>query len=131
MVKESRRTRRLAPGGRGALTWASARTCRCNRWLRLDDCCNTRAVNRAFLVVVLVVVGTASPPPAPDYPYTKLADPRFKELMLGVGDVVGISVYDNKQFDTDATVRADGTITLPLIGDLKAAGETPSALRDH
>jgi polysaccharide export outer membrane protein len=40
-------------------------------------------------------------------------------------------VYDNKQFDTDATVRADGTITLPLIGDLKAAGETPTALRDH
>jgi polysaccharide export outer membrane protein len=88
-------------------------------------------VNRAFLAAVLVVVGTACTHPAPDYPYTKLLDPRFKELVLGVGDVVGISVYDNKQFDTDATVRADGTITLPLIGDLKAAGETPSALRDH
>ena len=26
----------------------------------------------------------------------------------------------------DATVRPDGTITMPLIGDVKAAGQTPS-----
>jgi polysaccharide biosynthesis/export protein len=30
---------------------------------------------------------------------------------------------------TDVVIRADGTITMPLVGDLKAAGDTPSALR--
>jgi polysaccharide export outer membrane protein len=29
----------------------------------------------------------------------------------------------------DAKVRPDGTLTMPLIGDLKAAGRTPSVLR--
>ncbi|MBX3159594.1 MAG: polysaccharide export protein [Deltaproteobacteria bacterium] len=65
----------------------------------------------------------------PSYPWPKEPDPTRAEIELGVGDVVGITVWDNRDFNTDATVRADGTITIPLIGDLKAAGSTPSMLR--
>ena len=50
--------------------------------------------------------------------------------MLGVGDVVGINVWDQKELNTDATIRPDGTITMPLVGDMKAAGETPTELRE-
>jgi polysaccharide export outer membrane protein len=50
--------------------------------------------------------------------------------VLGVGDVVNINVWDQKELNTDSTIRPDGTITMPLIGDLKAAGDTPSALKN-
>jgi polysaccharide biosynthesis/export protein len=65
-----------------------------------------------------------------NYDYAKEPDPRNRELTLGVGDVVGINVWDQKELNTDATIRPDGTITMPLVGDVKAAGETPSALKE-
>ncbi len=48
--------------------------------------------------------------------YATEPDPRNKELILGVGDVVGINVWENAPFNTEATIRPDGTITMPLIG---------------
>ena len=65
-----------------------------------------------------------------NYPYTQEPDPRNKELVLGVGDVVAINVWDQKDLNTDATIRPDGTITMPLVGDMRAAGETPTTLRE-
>jgi polysaccharide export outer membrane protein len=89
-------------------------------------------VNRAIVVVVAAALAVAAcKKPPPDYPYNKLPDPRSRELVLGVGDTIGITVWDNTAFNTVGTVRPDGTITMPLVGDLKAAGETPSTLRDH
>lgn len=66
-----------------------------------------------------------------NFDYTKEIDPRSKELVLGVGDVVGINVWENPALTTDATIRPDGTITMPLVGDLKAAGSTPSQLKEE
>jgi polysaccharide export outer membrane protein len=85
-------------------------------------------VARAAVCVALVA---ACGHPAPDYPYSKLVDPRFKELVLGVGDVIGITVYNERGLDTEVTVRADGNITMPLVGDVKASGETPNELKGH
>jgi polysaccharide export outer membrane protein len=82
-----------------------------------------------FVWLVLIAFATACHASIPDYPYTKEPDPRGQELVLGVGDVVGINVWDQKDLNTDATIRPDGTITMPLIGDVRAAGETPSALK--
>jgi polysaccharide export outer membrane protein len=83
---------------------------------------------RYALIVLLLVV--ACGPKSYDYPYDKEPDPRNKELILGVGDVVGIHVWGNEGVNTDATIRPDGTITMPLVGDIKAAGRTPSELRE-
>jgi|ERR1700733_13247240 len=86
-------------------------------------------MTRYGLVSILLVVACGSSLPA--YDYAKEADPRNKELVLGVGDVLAINVWgaDNKDLNTDATIRPDGTITMPLVGDLHAAGDTPSALK--
>ncbi len=65
----------------------------------------------------------------PNYDYSKEPDPRTRELVLGVGDSISINVWETKDFNTDATIRPDGTITMPLIGDIKAVGETPSSLK--
>lgn len=83
---------------------------------------------RALLALLFVVLA-GCPKPVPFYDYAKEPDPRTKELVLGVGDVVAINVWENKEFNTEATIRPDGTITMPLIGDLKAAGETPTSLK--
>jgi polysaccharide biosynthesis/export protein len=81
------------------------------------------------LLVCLIVVLAGCPKAVPFHDYAKEPDPRTKELVLGVGDVVAINVWENKEFNTEATIRPDGTITMPLIGDLKAAGETPTSLK--
>lgn len=83
---------------------------------------------RAVLVVLLAAL-TGCPSAVPFHDYAKEPDPRATELVLGVGDVVAINVWENKEFNTEATIRPDGTITMPLIGDLKAAGETPTSLK--
>jgi len=82
---------------------------------------------RYALVLLLVV---ACGPKSYDYPYGKEPDPRNKELILGVGDVVGVNVWENQGVNTEATIRPDGTITMPLVGDVKAAGRTPTELRE-
>lgn len=85
---------------------------------------------KAFVLVSLALVWVACGSALPNYDYSKEPDPRTKELVLGVGDVVGINVWDQKELNTDATIRPDGTITMPLVGDIKAVGLTPTELRE-
>jgi polysaccharide export outer membrane protein len=68
---------------------------------------------------------TAGPP----YDYASEPDPRKAEYVLGPSDVLRITVWRNPDLSGDTTVRPDGTITMPLIGDLRAAGRTPSQVR--
>lgn len=49
--------------------------------------------------------------------------------MIGVSDVVRVSVWKDPGLSTDAVVRPDGTITLPLVGELRAAGRTAAELQ--
>lgn len=50
-----------------------------------------------------------------------------KDYRMGTGDVVRITVYGNPDLTTEARVGEDGGITFPLIGAVKAAGQTPAA----
>lgn len=50
------------------------------------------------------------------------------DYRMGTGDVVHITVYGNPDLATDARVGEDGGLTFPLIGAVKAAGQTPSAV---
>ena len=84
-----------------------------------------------LVALVLGVLAAACGGQSLDYNYPGELDPRNREIVLGVGDVVTINVWGegNTGLNTEATIRPDGTITMPLVGDLKAAGETPSALK--
>ena len=84
---------------------------------------------RVLLLFVALTTLAACPPKVPKYDYSQEPDPRNKELVLGVGDTISINVWENRDLNTEATIRPDGTITMPLAGDLKAAGETPSQLK--
>jgi polysaccharide export outer membrane protein len=48
---------------------------------------------------------------------------------IGIGDVLEISVWKNPDLSVTTPVRPDGRISVPLLGDVQAAGMTPLALR--
>jgi polysaccharide export outer membrane protein len=52
------------------------------------------------------------------------------DYRLVVGDKLRIEVYKDPQVSQSLQIRPDGKITLPLVGDLAAAGSTPAALQD-
>ena len=52
------------------------------------------------------------------------------EYVIGPEDVLGIIFWRDADMTGDVTVRPDGKITLPLIGDIVAVGHTPEQLSD-
>jgi polysaccharide biosynthesis/export protein len=60
-------------------------------------------------------------------PDTRAAAPPAA-YAIGTGDVLRIVVWKEPDLTADATVRLDGMITLPLLGDVPAAGRTPGDL---
>jgi len=46
--------------------------------------------------------------------------------VLGVGDVVKITVFQNPDMTTEARISENGTVTFPLLGSVRVAGLTPS-----
>lgn len=52
------------------------------------------------------------------------------DYIIGPEDVLEISVWRNPDLSRQVTVRPDGRISLPLIGDVTAVGLTTSELRD-
>jgi polysaccharide biosynthesis/export protein len=49
-------------------------------------------------------------------------------FIIGNDDVLSISVWKEPDLTKELPVRSDGKISLPLIGDIQAAGRTPSQL---
>lgn len=86
------------------------------------------ALLRAPLLALLLAV-SACATVQPYYNYASEPDPRTAPFVLGPADVVRISVWKNPDFSTEATVRPDGMITIPLVGDVRAAGQNTGDLR--
>ncbi|MBI5588776.1 MAG: polysaccharide biosynthesis/export family protein [Deltaproteobacteria bacterium] len=67
--------------------------------------------------------------------FSRAAGPQAQEqaayeYRIGPEDVLEISVWKNAELSKTVTVRPDGKISMPLIGDIQAAGLTPDELRD-
>lgn len=54
-----------------------------------------------------------------------------KEYIIGLDDVLDVSVYGESDLSKIQRVRPDGKISLPLIGDIMAYGKTPISLRNE
>jgi polysaccharide biosynthesis/export protein len=72
---------------------------------------------------------TATPTTSSAAPVTGPAVDVPAEYLIGPQDVLGINFWRDTDMTGDVTVRPDGRITLPLIGDLTAAGLTPDQLK--
>ncbi len=97
-----------------------------------------------FLVIATALVGwgqtapqTQAPPPAEagapavaqalaDAPPAAPVDP--KTYVIGAQDHIAVRVWREGDLSGSHVVRPDGRITLPLVGDVEAAGYTPEAL---
>jgi polysaccharide export outer membrane protein len=51
------------------------------------------------------------------------------EYIIGVGDVISISVLGHQEMSVHQRVRQDGRVGVLLIGDVEAKGKRPSALK--
>lgn len=54
-----------------------------------------------------------------------------KPYILGCGDVIRVTVWRHDEASTDAVIAPDGKISLPLIGEITAAGLTVDELKDE
>jgi polysaccharide export outer membrane protein len=71
----------------------------------------------------------ATPAPAPSGGSVQLSGDA-PDYVIGAADVVRVAVWKNPELSTEVPVRPDGRITVPLLGDVAAAGLTTSELRD-
>lgn len=70
-----------------------------------------------FIVSACSTVGKVTPPPLND-------DPRLVEnYQIGVGDSLNVQVWKNPSLSISGVVRPDGKISVPLVGDVMAAGK--------
>ncbi len=80
----------------------------------------TTKISKAFwslsLGIALMVAAAAS------------ANGATKEYVIGVADVIAVSVLDNRDLDAVVSVTPGGKVSLPLIGEMQAAGLTASEL---
>lgn len=90
----------------------------------------------AILMGVGVVLGAACS--APDPPRdtagadSRTTAPSVEELGLGPRDIIRVSVFGHAEASTPpegTRVAADGTISLPLLGDVLVEGATPREVR--
>jgi polysaccharide export outer membrane protein len=70
---------------------------------------------------------TGAPAPADAVNGTNLPP----EYTIGVGDVLSVVFWRERDLSSDVTVRPDGRITLPLINDIYVSGLTPTELRSQ
>jgi len=85
---------------------------------------------RAFALLATLLLASACveqvktlPMPAPEIiagSYANAGDYR-----IGPGDTLSVIVWHNSELTTTLTVRPDGRISMPLVGEAVAAGRTP------
>ncbi len=56
--------------------------------------------------------------------------PAVENYLIGVDDLVQVSVWRNPDLGITVPVRPDGRISVPLIGDVIAGGRTPEQVSD-
>lgn len=80
----------------------------------------------AVLVIVPVAVAQVAPN-TPEAPTVSLND----GYVIGVGDMIEVAVIGRQDFTGRVQVQVDGTVQLPLIGDIPAANRTVLQLRNE
>lgn len=80
-------------------------------------------IGAACVSLVSGCSSTGGYPPAP-----QVADSPSLRYKIGPLDTLNVVVWRNPELSGPVTVRPDGFISMPLIGELQAAGKSPSEL---
>ncbi len=79
------------------------------------------------------MIASQQPPRKPGQPTAPAAAPADSlgdDYTIGPDDVLGVVFWREPDLSGDVTVRPDGRITLPVIGELTAAGLRPDRLQE-
>jgi protein involved in polysaccharide export with SLBB domain len=88
---------------------------------------NSKLMLLALALVSLLSVPSASAQAAAPAA-TSAAKPHDDTFVIGNGDVLSINVWKEPDISRLIPVRSDGKISLPLVGEVQAAGLTPAKL---
>jgi polysaccharide export outer membrane protein len=77
---------------------------------------------------VLSAEPAVAPAPVPPVPVVPVPTQVDASYIIGADDSLKIEVHEHSEFSGTLPVRPDGKITLPIIGDVTAAGLTPMQL---
>lgn len=81
-----------------------------------------------FIVMLALITGCQSPDQKPVKPGAGLSSPDTR-VVLAAGDQLDIRFFYTPELNDLQLIRADGKITLQLVGDVDAAGKTPAQLQ--
>lgn len=84
-------------------------------------------LNTALLIVSALLLSACASNKTPQPPQ-KNASLIEQEYRIGVSDSLTINVWRNAELSLAVPVRPDGRISMPLIGDVDAAGKTSMGL---
>lgn len=95
-----------------------------------------RTLFTAAAAIAIAGVSSAQTPPPGGRPLTTLTPPTTPAgatppagYAIGPDDVLIVVFWRDKDMSGEVVVRPDGKISLPLINDIQAAGQTPDQLR--
>ncbi len=91
----------------------------------------TLFITSLLLIVSISVIFTTDSFPQTEASSSSPPLSDIQAYLIGPEDVLEISVWKNADLSRTVVVRPDGMISLPLIGDIRAAGRTPEQLRDE
>jgi polysaccharide biosynthesis/export protein len=105
----------------------------------------THRIMSALMLLVLVSIAayaqsnSSSQPPAPASDKQAGAKPEQgsqgahsdSSYVIGANDVLAINVWKEPEITRSVPVRSDGKISLPLVGELTASGQTPLQLEQE
>lgn len=83
-----------------------------------------------FVIVGLVAAALAAPQDKTQTPAPASAVQVDPSYTIGAEDVINIAVWKEPDFTSTVPVRPDGKVSIALIGDVQAAGKTPTQLAD-
>ncbi|MFU8830611.1 MAG: XrtA/PEP-CTERM system exopolysaccharide export protein [Wenzhouxiangella sp.] len=78
-----------------------------------------------FTLAVMFALGGCASQPARDSVPPAVTDMPAADYLIGVDDLIQVSVWNHPDLDVTVPVRADGRITIPLVGDVQAGGRRP------
>jgi polysaccharide biosynthesis/export protein len=91
-------------------------------------------MKRTLTVIIGLVLGFAGAVVAAQSTNSSPAPPASSQApatyVIGPEDVLYVSVWKEPDLTNTLPVRPDGMISLPLLGDVEAAGHTPTQLAD-
>ena len=76
-------------------------------------------------LLVATSVLAQQPSPTPPREDARDATATTADYVIGVEDQLSVSVWKEPDLTKTVSVRPDGKITVPLVGDLQASGKTP------